>query len=209
MSLTSEDELPVCFQSTSIKTTTFRSQVETETRINELATTAVNQYIIVCEMASNRSSQGAPFRSDFFLKVAVLRVAMPSPTMHNMVTSTFRVLFDMKLLTMGMPLLNYKWLLDRTQKTMGREKRPDDYFFPSKKVTDDDWPGLVLGIGKSQSTDSLEEAAQWWLRKGGLGACLLRVATGHQRWSEDNQHRKMGKCGTTKIEAPWIYHGSS
>ena len=139
MSLTSEDELPVCFQSTSIKTTIFRSQVETETHIKELATTADNPFIIMCEITSDglekiiSGKNTAPFRSDFFplLKVAVLRVAIPSSTMHNMVTSTFRA---MQLLAMEMSLLDYKWLRDRTQKTVGREKRPDECFFPSKKV---------------------------------------------------------------------------
>ena len=76
--------IPVCFQPTSIKTrtTTFRSQVETETQIKELPTTADNQFIIVCEITSDglekiiSGKNTAPFRSDFFplLKVAVLRV---------------------------------------------------------------------------------------------------------------------------------------
>jgi hypothetical protein len=88
-----------------------------------LTAAANDQYIIVCsisrecleELISRKIT--TPFRSDYFplLNVAVLRVCMPS-TLHNLVTSTFKVLFDELVTAMGIPLRNYRWLLDRMQK---------------------------------------------------------------------------------------------
>jgi hypothetical protein len=49
------------------------------------------------------------------------------------------------------------------QKGRTGENRPDDCFFLFTKVTDEDWPRLVLEIGKIQRTESLEDAAEWWL----------------------------------------------
>jgi len=46
-------------------------------------------------------------------------------------------MFDSQLTSMG--VYDYRWLLDRTQKTDEREKRPDECFFPYEKVDDDHW----------------------------------------------------------------------
>jgi hypothetical protein len=80
---------------------------------------------------------------------------------------TFRAMFELQLTSMGMTQLDYKWMQDRTQKSPAREKQPDECFFPSKKVDDNDWPRLVVETGKTQTTESLEETARWWLLTGG------------------------------------------
>ena len=53
--------------------------------------------------------------------------------------------------TIGIPLHEYRWLQDRPQ---------TDCFFPFIKVIDEVWTRLVLEIGKTQRTESLEDA-QW------------------------------------------------
>jgi hypothetical protein len=83
-------------------------------------------------------------------------------------------MIDSQLTSMGLSLFDYRWLSDRTQKTPDREKRPDECFFPYEIVDDDDWPRLVVETGKTQGTESLEEAARWWLAAGGdLVVCVL------------------------------------
>jgi hypothetical protein len=89
------------------ETTNFRYLKQIENETDALTETANNQYVVVYRITREclevSRKRATPFRYDYFqsLNMAILRVCMPS-TLHNLVTSTFKILFDEQVAAMAM-----------------------------------------------------------------------------------------------------------
>lgn len=66
---------------------------------------------------------------------------------------------------MGMPKYDISWLGNSRFRGFRRSKQPDECFFPTVNVDQEEWPALVIETGVSETLSQLHRDAIWWFRQ--------------------------------------------